>query len=126
MIGQLKAHVEQEMDRFGLSIVLYVASENGPHHVGIYNHSIQAYEYQEHTRGNRIPAESQLHVSEDEARALYLALSERFDPPEATATSQRLEATQEHLKDARAMLSIVIRSALREPSERWTGDGPIK
>lgn len=112
MIGDIKAHVTSAFNRFGIDIVLYI--EDGMRRsVGIYNEDTQAYEYFEHKPGQIIPPESRLCLSEDEALALYIGLSERFNPPEASATAQKLEAVQDHMEHISTILDRVLPAVLK-------------
>jgi len=112
MIGDVKAHVTNAFNRFGIDIVLYI-EEGMRRSVGVYNLDTQAYEYFEHKPGQIIPPYSKLCLSEDEALAMYIGLSERFSPPEASATTQKLEAVQGHMEHISTILDRVLPAVLK-------------
>lgn len=114
MIGQfIKAHIVSPVERFGLDILLY-NDDMGRRSVAHYDMGLRQFIYEEHEPGKLINQDAYLRMSRDEARALYDGLSDIFDPPEASATTQKLEATEKHLTDTKALLNAVLPSALRE------------
>lgn len=113
MVGNIKSHIVNPIERFGLDILLY-SDDMGRRSVAHYDKEIKGFVYEEHTPGSLINKDAYLCMSRDEAEALYLGLGEIFDPPEASATTQKLEATERHLTDTKALLNAVLPSALRE------------
>jgi len=112
MMGEIKAHVTSAFNRFGIDIVLYI--EDGMRRsVGVYNIDTQAYEYSDHNPGHIIPPYAKLCLSEDEALAMYIGLSEKFSPPEASATTQKLEAVQGHLEHISTILDRVLPAVVK-------------
>jgi hypothetical protein len=82
--------------------------------VGTYNTELDAFVYEEHEPGSMINRKCYLRLSQDEARAIYDGLGRIFEPAEASATTQKLEAVEKHLEDTKVLLAAVLPSALRQ------------
>lgn len=113
MIGNPKVYITRPMDDFGINLTHYVEGEAGRISVGQWN-ELGVLEYTEHDRGMIIPKESVLKMTMAEAEALYNSLGELFDGPAATATTEKLEATEKHLATVLDILNRTLPSAVRE------------
>jgi hypothetical protein len=121
MIGKIKAHITRPMERFGFDLTLYIENQDGSFNVGRFDKEIGHFVFEPHKPGAMIPKEARLHLSREEAEAIFYGFLDIFDPPEATATNQKLAAVESHLRDTKLLLSAVLPSALRKEAVSMKG-----
>lgn len=117
MFGKTKARLIRSLSSFGFDLVMYQETQDGRFAPAWIEDNRFVYEVME--RGSVIPEKVKYHISHEEAEALYAALDEYFNPPEASATKQKLDAVTEHLSAVTRVLDFVLPSAIRERAETF-------